>query len=155
WRGTERARELREVVGGVQAIDRLAPAVAVDEVVPVRNQVAQRTALVTERDAAVHAAGALLLQCLGRPRQHDLLPVAHAFGDRPIRLFVPLELDEARYLAHTLPLVTADDRVLRVRAPVPPAQPIPSGGGVGGRYGCVSRLNSMEPVTVPMFFVLD
>ena len=59
-RGTQLARELREVVGRVQAIDRRAPAIAVDEIVPVGNQVAERTALMTERNAAVHAARALL-----------------------------------------------------------------------------------------------
>ena len=40
-RGAQLAGELREVVGRVQLDDRLAPAVAVDEVVPVRDQVAR------------------------------------------------------------------------------------------------------------------
>ena len=49
------------------------PPIAVDEVVPVGDQVAERTALVAERDAAVHAARALLAQLVrpgtaGRPR---------------------------------------------------------------------------------------
>ena len=48
--------ELREVVRGVQPVDRLAPLVAVDQVVPVRDEVPERAALVAERDAAVHAA---------------------------------------------------------------------------------------------------
>jgi hypothetical protein len=56
----------------MQAIDRILPAVAVDEVVPVRDQVAERAALVTERNAAVHAARGLLVQGLRRQRRHDL-----------------------------------------------------------------------------------
>ena len=48
--------ELGEVVGGVQAFDGGLPVVAVDEVVPVRDEVAERAAVVAERDAAVHAA---------------------------------------------------------------------------------------------------
>ena len=51
--------ELREVVGRVQPVDGVAPAVAVDQVVPLGNQVAQRAAVVAERDTAVHAATGL------------------------------------------------------------------------------------------------
>ena len=54
--------ELREVVGGVQPLDRVAPVVAVDQVVPVGDQVAERAAVVAERDAAVHAPRRLLAQ---------------------------------------------------------------------------------------------
>ena len=51
--------ELGEVVGGVEPLDRVAPVVAVDEVVPVGDEVAERAAVVAERDAAVHAAPGL------------------------------------------------------------------------------------------------
>jgi hypothetical protein len=54
--------ELREVVGGVQPFDGLAPVVAIDEVVPVRDEVAERATVVAERDAAVHAARRLGLE---------------------------------------------------------------------------------------------
>ena len=72
-RRAEPAGELGEVVGRVQPIDRRLPAVAVDEVVPVGNQVAERAALMAERDAAVHAARALIARApardtAGRPR---------------------------------------------------------------------------------------
>ena len=59
--GAQRPRELREVVRGVQAVDRLPPVVPVDEVVPVGNQVPERTPLVAEGDAAVHAPRRLRL----------------------------------------------------------------------------------------------
>src|SRR6185369_9664460 len=48
--------ELREVVGREQAADRLLPAVAINEIVPVGNNISERTALMTERHTAIHAA---------------------------------------------------------------------------------------------------
>ena len=42
------------------------PAVAVDEIVPVGDQVAERAALMAERDAAVHAARGLILAAPAR-----------------------------------------------------------------------------------------
>ena len=65
-RRAEPAGELREVVGGVQPLDRLAPVAAPGQVVPLGDEVAQRAAVVAERDAAVHAAAGLALQ-LPRP----------------------------------------------------------------------------------------
>ena len=58
------ARHLGEVVGGVQVERRRLPLVAVDEVVPVRDLVVDRAAVVAVGDAAVHAARRLRL----RPR---------------------------------------------------------------------------------------
>src|SRR5205823_10095321 len=43
-RGAQPAGELRKVVRAVQLLDRVAPAVAVDEVVPVGNEIAERAA---------------------------------------------------------------------------------------------------------------
>ena len=67
-RRAQAAGELGEVVRRVQLADRVLPAVAVDEVVPVRDQVAQRAAVVAERHAAVHAARALVAQLRRRAR---------------------------------------------------------------------------------------
>ena len=64
-RRAQAAGELGEVVRGVQPVDRVAPVVAVHEVVPVGDQVAERAAVVAERDAAVHAAPGLDLQRVG------------------------------------------------------------------------------------------
>ncbi len=83
--GAGAAGELGEVVGRVEALGGLLPVVAVDQVVPLRDQVAQRAALVAEGDAAVHAApglagdhreGALLAGLV------DLAPVHQAHRDR-------------------------------------------------------------------------
>ena len=99
-RRAEGAGELREVVGGVQPVDRVPELVAIDEVVPVGDEVSEGTPLMAEGDAAVHAAGALASEGVGRPRQHDLAPVVETLGDRPVRLLAALELDEARDLSH-------------------------------------------------------
>ena len=72
----EPARELGEVVRGVETLDRVLPVVPVDQVVPVGDEVAERAAVVAERDAAVHAPAGLQLQrLLGEGLVH-LLPVA-------------------------------------------------------------------------------
>src|SRR5207244_2156059 len=94
------ARPLGKVIRRVQALDRVAPLVLVDEVVPVGNDVAERAALVTERNAAVHAARRLLLEVGLRIREIDLFPVAHAFLDRTRRPLLPLDLEEAGDLTH-------------------------------------------------------
>ena len=99
-RRAQAAGELREVVGGVQAVDRVPPVIAVDEVVPVRDDVAERAALVAERDAAVHAPSRLLLQLVAREGEVDLLPVAQALVDRSGRPLLALDLEEAGDLAH-------------------------------------------------------
>ena len=43
------------------AVERCLPLVAIDQVVPVRDQIVDRTAVVTERNAAIHAAARLLV----------------------------------------------------------------------------------------------
>ena len=58
-RGADAAGELGEVVGGVQDLDGGLPVTFVDQVVPVRDDVVDRAALVAEGDAAVHAARTL------------------------------------------------------------------------------------------------
>ncbi len=67
--------ELGEVVGGVQAVGGLPPVVPPDQVVPLRDQVAQRAPVMAERDAAVHAPARLPFQPAGRERLVDLVPV--------------------------------------------------------------------------------
>ena len=77
-RRAQAAGELGEVVGRVQLRDRVLEAVAVDEVVPVWDQVPERAAVVAEGDAAVHAAGTLVAQLLDGARDEELLVVARA-----------------------------------------------------------------------------
>jgi hypothetical protein len=84
----------------VEAVDGLAPAITIDEVVPVGDQVAEGAALMAEGDAAVHAARPLLLELLRFEGQVDLLPVADPLGHWPPLGQLALDLEEAGDLAH-------------------------------------------------------
>ena len=94
------AGELGEVVGGVQPLDGLAPVVAVDEVVPVGDEVAERAAVVAERDAAVHAPAGLVLQVVLGEVLVDLLPVLDAHRHRPAGRELAVVLEEALDVSH-------------------------------------------------------
>ena len=99
-RRTQAAGELREVVRRVQTINRRLPAIAVDEIVPVGNQISKRAPLVTKRDAAVHAAGRLPLEYRLRIGEIDFVPVVDALRYGPHRVFLAVNLEESGDLAH-------------------------------------------------------
>src|SRR6266478_2869770 len=67
--GAHSAGELGEVVGRVQYVERLAPLMPIDEIVPVRDDVVDRAAGLTERDATIHAPRALLRRLVILERQ--------------------------------------------------------------------------------------
>src|SRR5207247_957271 len=88
----------------------------------VRNQVAQRTAVVAEGDAAVHAASALLAQLLGRPCEQELAVVVRALERVPVGDAVALDLQKGPELAHQAPVSpTASSRRESATAPLPAA----------------------------------
>ena len=95
--------KLGEIVGGVQAADGLAPAVAVNQVVPVRDEVAERASLMAEGNAAVHAAGSLLLQLRFLERKVNLLPVVDSLLGGPALKRLPLKFHKTGHLTHALP----------------------------------------------------
>ena len=99
-RRADQPGELGEVVGLVQAVEREPPLAAADEVVPLRDQVAERAALVAERDAAVHAAPPLLAQLVGRQREEDLVVVVGARARIALRRLDPLDLEEPARIGH-------------------------------------------------------
>ena len=115
-RRAQAAGELGEVVGRVQPFARRLPAVAVHEVVPLRDEVPERAAGVAERDAAVHAPRALDAHLLGREVLVDLLPVEHAHRDRPPLRQLPVVLHEAVRLTHERPPSLLRRRRHRVRS---------------------------------------
>src|SRR5688572_12490713 len=94
------AGELGEVVGRVQRVDRELPVLAINEVVPVRDQVVHRAARHAERDAAIHAARALHAGGFVRQAQVELAVMLLARLDRLVRLLEPLVLEESRDLPH-------------------------------------------------------
>ena len=59
----------------METLNCLVPVLAVHQVIPVRNEVAQRTSVVTERNATVHATTGLCVQLVMFKRFVDLFPV--------------------------------------------------------------------------------
>src|ERR671921_741742 len=96
----EHPRELGEVVGLVQAVYGLLPVLAVDEIVPVGDQVPQGAACVAERHAAVHAARGLALELLVGHRLVDVAIVLDALLDCPLRGRLASDLEEALRVPH-------------------------------------------------------
>ncbi|MPM13781.1 hypothetical protein SDC9_60140 [bioreactor metagenome] len=124
--------ELREVVGRVQPVGRGLPVVAPDQVVPLRDDVAERAAVVAERDAAVHAAGRLgrddRQERGGGAARVDLVPVLHPFLDVPTRRVFAGELHETTGISHGSP-PSSWRWSLRRRGPRPRPGPGPPGPG--------------------------
>ena len=102
--GADAAGEFREIVGGLQVIQRLAPLVAINQGVEIRDLVVHRAALVTERNPAIHAARGLLLQLGLRQRLDEFFPGLQAFGHGVVPAVMALDLQEAGGLAHVVPL---------------------------------------------------
>src|SRR5262249_25268235 len=107
--GTDAAGEFREVVGLVQPVDRFFPQPAVDEVVPFRDQVVDRTARrhafeqragMAERNAAIHAASPLLAQLLFVGVLMELEPVADPLRRRARHGQLTAIFHESGWLAH-------------------------------------------------------
>src|ERR1019366_5086679 len=98
----ETAGELGEVVGSVETLHCGPPVVAVDEVVPLGDEVAQRAAVVTERHAAVHAPRSLVAQHLHREGEIHLAVVGDPLRHRTFVGGVTRVLEEARACTHQL-----------------------------------------------------
>ena len=97
---TQPARELGKIVGRVQPLERGFPAIAVDQIVPVGNQIAERATLMAKRDAAVHAPRTLLAERLFRVRKIHFVPILDALRDGARWRLLAMHLDEASWLAH-------------------------------------------------------
>jgi len=99
--------ELREVVGGVQPLQGVLPFIAPQQVVPFRDEVRQRAAVVAERDAAVHAAARLLdddrQQCDTGSPGVDLVPVLHSLRHRAPLGDLARSGHESRRISHEQP----------------------------------------------------
>ncbi|CAB4696754.1 unannotated protein [freshwater metagenome] len=139
-RRTEATGELREVVGRVQALDGTLPVVAPDQVVPLRDDVAQRATLVAERDAAVHAPAGLRRddreQRAADPVGVDLVPVADALLDGAAGRDLAALLQEALRVSHGAPPSSRGrSRCRRARLP----RPSPWPPGRSGSHGASPR----------------
>ncbi len=94
------ASELGKIVRGVQPPKRLAPVVAVHQVVPIGNDVSQRATGVAEWHAAIHAPGALLLQFILRQDGEELPVVLHALRDRFLAAGLAAVFDKPTNVTH-------------------------------------------------------
>ena len=108
-RGTDTSGELREIIRLVKPFQRLAPAPAIDEVVPLRDDVVDRAARrhaadelarVAERNSAIHAPRALVAELLLLHVVVEFLPVADALKRRPVHGKLPQILNESSWFAH-------------------------------------------------------
>jgi hypothetical protein len=103
-RGTEPTGELGEIIRGVQGFERIFPAPAVDEIVPLRNQVHDRTTgiALTKGHTAIHATGALDLELVLGDRLVHFLPIEHTQLDRfPLRSLTRV-FQKALWITHRL-----------------------------------------------------
>ena len=103
-RRADAAGEFREIVGRVQRDEGLAPLVAIDQVVPVRDQIVDRAAVMAKRNAAIHAARGLGAQRRLRQGMHELPPAFLARRRLLIAAVGALDLQEPGRLAHQAPL---------------------------------------------------
>ena len=116
-RRAQPAGELGEVVRAVELLDRLLPAVAVDEVVPVGDQVSERTAVVAERNATFHAARRLFTQLGQRERSDELAEVADPLARGTFGCLEAAHLQERAEPPHQ-----AASSLSLVKKPAPPVE---------------------------------
>jgi hypothetical protein len=84
----------------VQHVERLAPAIVVDQVVPLGNDVVDRAAVVAKRNAAIHAACRLVARGLVFQRDDEFVVVFEAIGNRDVVAVASADLDESCSLTH-------------------------------------------------------
>ena len=110
-RRADAAGKFREVVGLVQPVQRLLPVAAIDQIVPFRDQVVDRAARrhpadqragVAERNAAIHAARALLLQLVVAQVQMKLVPIMDAFQRIAVRRQFTRVFHKSGWFAHPI-----------------------------------------------------
>jgi hypothetical protein len=100
WANT--AGELWKIVGRMQRIQGLSPLVSVDQVVEVRNDVVDWAAVVTKRNATVHASSRLLMGLLRAESNDKLFVVLEPLAGILIALFQPLEFHKSSDFSHVL-----------------------------------------------------
>ncbi|CAB5068169.1 unannotated protein [freshwater metagenome] len=80
---TKPARKLGKIVRCVQALDGFMPTVFVDQIIPIGNDVSERTAVIAERNTTIHAPAGLVLQVILWELLVDLFPVQQSYRNRP------------------------------------------------------------------------
>src|ERR1035438_1336431 len=91
--------------------NRFFPASAIDEIVPVGNEIADGTSCLAEGDATIHATGTLLAKFLLGKILIDLEPVVDALGDRPAWGQLARVIHETGSLTHVAPARRAPEPI--------------------------------------------
>jgi hypothetical protein len=115
-RGADAAGEFREIVGGVELVDRCAPMIAGDEIVPVGDEVIDRAAVVAKRNAAIHAALRLATDRRRLQWDEEFIPLLQPFLDRQIGPVLALDFEKACRVHHIIYLATASAGVAAASA---------------------------------------
>ena len=130
--GAHPAGELREAVGGHQAVHGQLPLAVVDQVVPLRDEVVQRAAGghaadhhagLTEGNTAVHAACCLGLLLLTGEPDVKFVEVLHALQRRHIRAGFARIIDKSCCLTHNAALLTSSSAPCRMLRSAPARRP--------------------------------
>ena len=99
-RGADAAREFREIVRRMEVAAGFLPVGVIDEVIPVRDLVVHRTAIVTIGNAAIHAARSLILHRFFGERDHELAVIANPVRGRQVLAVLPVDFQKTCNLAH-------------------------------------------------------
>ena len=100
-RRTNAPRKLRKIIGGMQCIQRLLIIAFVNQIIPIRNDVVNRTACCTKRRTAIHATRSLHC-CLFICHWNDkFFVVFEALCHCAIFVFLTIKLHEACNFTHT------------------------------------------------------
>ena len=130
--GADPARELRVSVRGDQPVHGQIPLALIDQVVPLGDQVVQRTARchaadhhagLAEGHAAVHAAGGLGLLLLAGEPDVKLVEIFNALQRRDIRAGLARVIHKSSDLAHDPALLTSSSAQRRMLRSVPVRRP--------------------------------
>jgi hypothetical protein len=104
WGRAKPSGELREIIGRVQLIDRITPTIPENKIVPIRNQIAERTAVVAERNTAIHAPACLFTNLGDRKILVDLTPITKPDWNLTPARKLTLMLEKSCYITHDVPL---------------------------------------------------
>ena len=111
-RRADAAGEFRKIVGRVQVARGFVPVAAIDQIVPVRDLVVDRTAgrrigeelrAMAIGHAAIHATRRLVAHFLFRQRQNELMPMLDTLLDRRVFAVVAVDFEKPGDLAHLTP----------------------------------------------------
>ena len=87
----------------MQTFNRIFPVIAIDEIVPVGNQVAKWATVIAERNTTVHATTRLTIEFVSIEWFVDLFPVAQAHRHGPMARALAFPFQESSCLTHEPP----------------------------------------------------